>query len=395
MHRSGGKPRRRPPRFSTPPPTAGLGFLRLLGLGFPRTCCSPRAPLSRPSRTDYSKGSAARERPSSGRRAADWEEALRPHLSGAPRQRVGGGGGGTPARQRRSPPRTAARPQRRGRPEEQRPLAAGGAPAVGQGVRGASANKVCPPAGRAGQGPVSRGAGQSGRSRGRRAACAGRELTCHEDRLQEAEVALAVLLGNPHALQGHGHVHLQRDGLGGRHERAAVRARGQARGPAARHGGPGRRGLERVPDRRCGRVQVGPGAGRRHPRAGVRDGTPELRPASAPAQPGRTGGVLPPATLGPAAPPPGPARPSPRWGPRRRRPERARPEPGNLLGVRGSGALPLVAAAARATPPGCAHTPPLSSGEAERRRGRRRRDSSSLKGEPLQRRPLSGEGRLG
>lgn len=55
MHRPGrGQAQRRPPRSSPPPPTAGLGFPRLFGLGFPRTCCStppPPPPRSRPSGT--------------------------------------------------------------------------------------------------------------------------------------------------------------------------------------------------------------------------------------------------------------------------------------------------------------------------------------------------------
>lgn len=72
----------------------------------------------------------------------------------------------------------------------------------------------------------------------------------------------------------------------------------------------------------------------------------------------------------------------------------ARPEPGNLLRVWGPSRVLLAAATSKATLPGCAHTPPLSFLEDGRRRGMWRRGSSSQKGEPLWRRPLSGrEGR--
>lgn len=95
---------------------------------------------------------------------------------------------------------------------------------------------------------------------------------------------------------------------------------------------------------------------------------------------------------GPAVPPPRPALPSPLVGTGAPEAESAaRPEPGNLLEVWGSGGPLLAAAAARATPPGSAHTPPLAPGRMGG--GDVGRDSGSLKGEPLQRRPLSGEGR--
>lgn len=125
-----------------------------------------------------------------------------------------------------------------------------------------------------------RGLGRRGAA-GRRAANAGRELTCSGHRLQEAEVALTVVLGDPYALQGHGHVHLQRDCLGQRHERAAVLVEGLARDPVAQHQGLRRRG----PGPGAGspgagfprgRAQVQLGPGRRHPRAGA---AREQRPA--------------------------------------------------------------------------------------------------------------------
>lgn len=56
-------------------------------------------------------------------------------------------------------------------------------------------------------------------------------LTCDENRLQEAEIALAILLLNSHALQGHGHVHLQRDSLRYLHESVAVRVPPEAWNP--------------------------------------------------------------------------------------------------------------------------------------------------------------------
>jgi hypothetical protein len=59
----------------------------------------------------------------------------------------------------------------------------------------------------------------------------GTGLTCDESRLQEAKVALPVLLRNPHALHGHGHVHLQRDRLRDRQASVAVRVPLAAPGP--------------------------------------------------------------------------------------------------------------------------------------------------------------------
>lgn len=70
------------------------------------------------------------------------------------------------------------------------------------------------------------------------------------------------------------------------------------------------------------------------------------------------------------------------------------PEPRNLLRVWGPVELFWPPATSKATLPGCAHAPPLSFLEDARRRGMWRRGSSSQKGEPLRRRPLSGrEGR--
>lgn len=61
-------------------------------------------------------------------------------------------------------------------------------------------------------------------ARGGGEAIAGRmRPTCDEDRLLEAEIALPILLGDLHAPQGHGHVHLQRGRPRCPHQSAAVR----------------------------------------------------------------------------------------------------------------------------------------------------------------------------
>lgn len=357
-----GQTQRRPPRSSPLPPTAGLGFPCLSGLGFPRTCCSthtppPPAPLSRPSGTVRRDVQPGGDRLQVGEmrtgKKPSGPTCPAPHGSagarwGAPRPGSGGG------------PRNYGRG--RGAPQ--------------QWGRGCGCERQ--PAGRAEE-------GEAGGS-------AGRELTCDEDRLQEAEVAPAVLLGTPPARQGHGHVHLQRGGLGGWHRRVAVPAQAQARGPAAPHGGRGRRGRARVRGGQRGRAQVRPGVGRRHPHAGARDRTTGARPASGEGSRRRPRSAPPPRRRGL------PAR-ARSWGPRRQRPERARPEPGNSLRVSGSGALASDRRRRRRRGEGdssrSAHTPPPSFAGAERRRGRGRRGSSSLKGESLQGRPLSGEGRPG
>lgn len=202
--------------------------------------------------------------------------------------------------------------------------------------------------------------------------------------------------------------HLQRTPLAGgrgssyRNSRRSSRVAGPWPCPPAE-------GLPVPAARACGRPGGGAGPGSCCTAPGAAASGPGARSwLSAGASPGATGTWPPPSSRrgGPGAaagpPPPNSAprlpprvpegpewscRPSPLTGTGRQRLEcAARSEPGNLLGVWGSGGALLTAGAARVTPPRCTQAFAQLSGGG----GRWGRASSSQTGEPLPGRPLSG-----
>lgn len=96
MHRPGrGQAQRRPPRSSPPPPTAGLGFPRLFGLGFPRTCCStPPPPRPAPGLQGLFEGTCSPEE--TGFRSAGRGLGRSRRVPPVPRHKAARGPGGTP-----------------------------------------------------------------------------------------------------------------------------------------------------------------------------------------------------------------------------------------------------------------------------------------------------------